>query len=282
MEDRAQEKNEQKHQSNDNSGPVSSCTAVTMTVTVTLTTIPGTPAYPALLWLAPHISSCPYLACRSIEDSSSPPATLDTRPVQIEGAPLEASPRPTDSQPGLDVTDKSDCSLLGKRKVGRPRQTWRRSTDAEARAAGMTWAELRRTSQNRVRWRSVVAALCSYRSEEDKEEEEHCKYFNGAFNPINHASFKLPYHPPYQNCQLRSSARPGGSASLIDSTVRKAYRVSGQTSAASGRSRADPGRSRQTLEAGCDSKNLILKPGLFKTSQTAHRTAPGPGIAPAI
>ena len=54
----------------------------------------------------------------------------------------------------------------GKRKVGRPKQTWRRSTDAEVKAIGTTWAQLRRTSQNRVRWRSVVAALCSSGNQE--------------------------------------------------------------------------------------------------------------------
>ena len=48
-----------------------------------------------------------------------------------------------------------------RRKVGRPKQTWWRSIEAEANATGMTWTELKRTSQNRVRWRSVVAALCS-------------------------------------------------------------------------------------------------------------------------
>ena len=40
-----------------------------------------------------------------------------------------------------------DWNPQGKRKVGRPRQTWRRSIDAEAKAAGKTWAELKRTSQ---------------------------------------------------------------------------------------------------------------------------------------
>ena len=49
----------------------------------------------------------------------------------------------------------------GKRKVGHPKQTWWRSTDDEIKAAGTTWAQLKRTSQNRVRWREVVAALCS-------------------------------------------------------------------------------------------------------------------------
>ncbi|KAL8620593.1 hypothetical protein ACOMHN_063656 [Nucella lapillus] len=53
-----------------------------------------------------------------------------------------------------------DWNAQGKRKVGRPRQTWRRSTEAEVKAAGMTWAELKRISQNRVRWRSAVP-LCS-------------------------------------------------------------------------------------------------------------------------
>ena len=36
----------------------------------------------------------------------------------------------------------------GKGKVGRPKQTWRQSTDDEIKAAGTTWAELKRTSQN--------------------------------------------------------------------------------------------------------------------------------------
>ena len=54
-----------------------------------------------------------------------------------------------------------DLNPQGKRKVGRPNQTWRRSTDAEVKAIGTTWAQLRRTSEKRVPWRSVVAALCS-------------------------------------------------------------------------------------------------------------------------
>ena len=49
----------------------------------------------------------------------------------------------------------------GKRKVGRPRQTWRRSVEEELKAVGIRWSELGRTCQNRVRWRSIVTALCS-------------------------------------------------------------------------------------------------------------------------
>ena len=54
----------------------------------------------------------------------------------------------------------------GKRKVGRLRQTWRRSVEEELKAIGMKWSELGRTCQNRVRWRSVVTDLCSPRNQE--------------------------------------------------------------------------------------------------------------------
>ena len=68
-------------------------------------------------------------------------------------------------KPASNVTRQAlDWNPQGKRKVGRPKQTWRRSIDTEIKAAGMTWAELKRISQNRVRWRSAVAALCSQRS----------------------------------------------------------------------------------------------------------------------
>ena len=54
----------------------------------------------------------------------------------------------------------------GKRKVGRPRQTWRRCVEEELKAVGIRWTELGRTCQNRVRWRSIVTALCSPRNQE--------------------------------------------------------------------------------------------------------------------
>ena len=54
-----------------------------------------------------------------------------------------------------------DWNPQGKRKVGRPNLTWRRSADAEVKPIGTTWVELKRASQNRVRWMSVVMALCS-------------------------------------------------------------------------------------------------------------------------
>lgn len=57
-----------------------------------------------------------------------------------------------------------DWNPQGKRKVGRPKQTWRRSVECEMKEAGMTWTQLKKIAQNRVRWRGVVAALCSIRS----------------------------------------------------------------------------------------------------------------------
>ena len=58
-------------------------------------------------------------------------------------------------KPAANVTRQAlDWNPQGKRKVSRPKQTRRRSIDAEVKAAGMTWAELKKTSQNRVRWRN--------------------------------------------------------------------------------------------------------------------------------
>lgn len=60
-----------------------------------------------------------------------------------------------------------DWNPQGKRKVGRPRQTWRRSVESEAKEAGFTWAQLKKVAQNRVHWRGGVAALCFPRSKQE-------------------------------------------------------------------------------------------------------------------
>lgn len=53
----------------------------------------------------------------------------------------------------------------GSRKRGRPRQTWRRTVEGEARAGiGKSWSELKTIAKNRTRWRvGVVDALCPAR-----------------------------------------------------------------------------------------------------------------------
>ena len=49
----------------------------------------------------------------------------------------------------------------GKRKRGRPRNTWRRDLNANVRELGLSWGQLVTAAQDRSRWRSVVDGLCS-------------------------------------------------------------------------------------------------------------------------
>ena len=53
----------------------------------------------------------------------------------------------------------------GKRKRGRPRNSWRRGVESQMRNWGHTWATLGRFAQDRTRWRTeVVNGLCSNQS----------------------------------------------------------------------------------------------------------------------
>ena len=52
----------------------------------------------------------------------------------------------------------------GKRKVGRPLTSWRRSCEEEMKRCGQTWGQVTKIAQNRVRWRVAVEALCSTRN----------------------------------------------------------------------------------------------------------------------
>ena len=49
----------------------------------------------------------------------------------------------------------------GSRRRGRPKQSWRRSVKDELAKKQITWIEAKRTACNRVRWRTMVSALCS-------------------------------------------------------------------------------------------------------------------------
>jgi len=55
----------------------------------------------------------------------------------------------------------------GKRKRGRPRHTWRRTSMSELEDRGLSWREAKDTAQNRVRWQGLVEDLCSIRNEEE-------------------------------------------------------------------------------------------------------------------
>lgn len=54
-----------------------------------------------------------------------------------------------------------DWNPQGTRRRGRPRTTWRRTVLEEARSLGKSWGEIKQYARNRVRWRTLVEALCS-------------------------------------------------------------------------------------------------------------------------
>ena len=54
-----------------------------------------------------------------------------------------------------------DYNPQGKRRQGRPKINWRRSTLQDLEKVGVTWQEAKAIAQKRVRWRNMVDALCS-------------------------------------------------------------------------------------------------------------------------
>ena len=56
----------------------------------------------------------------------------------------------------------------GRRKRGRPRETWRRSCEKEMKRSGMTWGQIQKRATDRQQWRSLVLALCANGHEEDR------------------------------------------------------------------------------------------------------------------
>ena len=57
----------------------------------------------------------------------------------------------------------------GKRRRGRPRETWRRTAERERNEYGWpSWRAAEDVARDRPRWRDLCLALCSTRSEEDR------------------------------------------------------------------------------------------------------------------
>ena len=54
----------------------------------------------------------------------------------------------------------------GKRKRGRPRNTWRRDLEVDVKETGYTWRQFERLTQDRNAWRSHIGGLCPIRSDE--------------------------------------------------------------------------------------------------------------------
>ena len=65
-------------------------------------------------------------------------------------------------------TTRQAWNPQGKRKRGRPRNSWRRDTEAELKQQGTNWSGMTRAALNRVRWREVVDGLCSTGSDGHK------------------------------------------------------------------------------------------------------------------
>jgi hypothetical protein len=55
--------------------------------------------------------------------------------------------------------------IQGKRKRGRPKQTWRRLVHNEALEEGKSWGEVKKLARNRIRWRRFIGTLCSQRDD---------------------------------------------------------------------------------------------------------------------
>lgn len=56
----------------------------------------------------------------------------------------------------------------GRRKRGRPKNTWRRDYETDITQSGLTWKQLERKAQDRGPWRTVVDGLCSSGSDRRK------------------------------------------------------------------------------------------------------------------
>ena len=56
----------------------------------------------------------------------------------------------------------------GRRKVGRPKTTWRRTVTKERNAHGWSsWGEVRRAAADRRGWKESITTLCNRRYRED-------------------------------------------------------------------------------------------------------------------
>ena len=69
-------------------------------------------------------------------------------------------------KPTSRVTRQALCwNPHGKRKRGRPRNTWRRDHKVDIRKTGHSWSQLEMMAQNRDLWQTVVVGLCPRRSD---------------------------------------------------------------------------------------------------------------------
>ena len=56
----------------------------------------------------------------------------------------------------------------GKRKKGRPKETYRRTIEKELKKQNCTWKEVEKIAKDREEWKSFVLALCDTNHEEER------------------------------------------------------------------------------------------------------------------
>jgi hypothetical protein len=60
----------------------------------------------------------------------------------------------------------------GKRKRGRPRNTWRSDLGKDVKKTGRTWAQLGSLAQDREGWRKLIGGLCPVEGDRYKVKKE--------------------------------------------------------------------------------------------------------------
>ena len=72
-------------------------------------------------------------------------------------------------KPASNITRQSlSWNPQGKRKRGRPRNSWRRDLEADVKSTGHSWGQLEKLAQDREVWRTLVGGLCPRRGSRRK------------------------------------------------------------------------------------------------------------------
>jgi hypothetical protein len=72
-------------------------------------------------------------------------------------------------KPAYDIKRQSlKWNPQGKRKRGRPRNTWCRDLEADSKRLGLTWSQLETKAKDRDVWRNLIGGLCPRRGDSRK------------------------------------------------------------------------------------------------------------------
>ena len=82
----------------------------------------------------------------------------------------------------------------GKRRRGRPKETWRRTVEKEMKECGLTWNTITKWATDRQQWRSLVDALCATWHEDDYGRKT--VFFLACLCPFYDTASMLEYNIP--------------------------------------------------------------------------------------